>query len=511
MLIATPVQAIARPEEGAALPAQANKFSDVLSTVTAQSSPPTPGPALAASAFSVPASGLMIADAGIGVQDMEGLPPVVRNGPALDAPAVPDAAPSPAADGPSPVPDAAPSPVPDAAVQAQTVLPEPAIARSQARDASPADNGATASPSAIPSLVPAQPCAEQGASLAVTAAASDPGGVTIEGRPKPKPTAPSHGKMRSEMEDQAAPPEVAGPPVAALESQAKPLAAPVPGPVPAQLQAAQPNVEGPAPASANSSAVAGSVLSVSRLAVPASMQSAVGGQAEPVGNAAPEPATGQEAPAETQPLGNEAGDSGASLLPRSAFETWFSQGSGLSQGSGAGFGQARPEPVAHSAFGSVYPAHAAGAVVEGRPGVAGRAVGVEIARAIAHGRDEMIVRLSPENLGRVEVRIAFDSEGALQAVLSTDQPATTALLQREAPNLVRALADAGIRSDDSSLRFQTPGSGGQSREWSGASSGDRDQGSRQGRNQQGGQSGAEEYPIRSFRAIRAGSRVDLIA
>lgn len=138
-------------------------------------------------------------------------------------------------------------------------------------------------------------------------------------------------------------------------------------------------------------------------------------------------------------------------------------------------------------------------------------MGVEIARAIAHGRDEMIVRLSPENLGRVEVRIAFDSEGALQAVLSTDQPATTALLQREAPNLVRALADAGIRSDDSSLRFQTPGSGGQSREWPGASSGDRDQGSRQGRNRQGGQSGAEEYPIRSFRAIRAGARVDLIA
>lgn len=487
MLIATPVQAIARPEESGAAPADAGGFADVLSTVTAQVLPQAPVPASATPASALPPGRLLIADTGIAPQETEGLLPASQQAPALAE---------------AGLPEVAPMPEPVADMQAQSLPSRPAAPRPQANDISPADSSESAASPAIPASAAAQSFAAQSAPSGVAATVTEPVSPRMEGRPKSKSVAPSHDKTRADMGEPVASAVVAAPPMLALETQAKPLAVSLAGPVFSQSQEAETE-----PSSAGPSAISAQSPAVSRLEGAASTPPALGakpafdGQEEPRRETLPEPATAQESSAGPQSSGEGLDDSGALMLPRSAFETK------LSQMSGPSFVQARSAPAAQSAFGNVYPPQAAGPVIDGRPGVAGRAMGVEIARAIGRGRDEMIVRLSPENLGRVEVRIAFDSEGALQAVLSTDQPATTALLQREAPNLVRALADAGIRSDDSSVRFQTPADGGQSGAWSG----DRNQGSRQGRNQQGGQSGDEEYPVRSFRAIRAGSRVDLIA
>lgn len=180
---------------------------------------------------------------------------------------------------------------------------------------------------------------------------------------------------------------------------------------------------------------------------------------------------------------------------------------GAGQAPARAFPEAKLEQLVRGELGAVYPTRLARAAVDARAGNMGRDLGVEIARAAGGGQDELVVRLTPESLGRVEVRIAFDREGGLRAVLSADQPATTALLQREVPNLVRALADAGIRSDDNSVRFQTNNDGGQTGSWSG----DRNQGSQQDQRRSGRQDPVDEVAIPAFRSVRAGSRVDLIA
>ncbi|HUD31157.1 MAG TPA: flagellar hook-length control protein FliK [Novosphingobium sp.] len=95
-------------------------------------------------------------------------------------------------------------------------------------------------------------------------------------------------------------------------------------------------------------------------------------------------------------------------------------------------------------------------------------IGVTIARALtpASGREEtakaargadLMIRLSPRHMGRVDVRLSFEDGGLLRAVVSADSPAALDMLRRESADLGRALADAGIRADAQSLRFDSGG------------------------------------------------------
>lgn len=98
-------------------------------------------------------------------------------------------------------------------------------------------------------------------------------------------------------------------------------------------------------------------------------------------------------------------------------------------------------------------------IVAARPGQAGRELGLEIARVGREGGDELIVRLDPAELGRVEVRLAWD-EGVLQATVRAEHPAALELFRRELADLGRALGEAGVRADTAAFRFEGGGGGG---------------------------------------------------
>jgi hypothetical protein len=98
-----------------------------------------------------------------------------------------------------------------------------------------------------------------------------------------------------------------------------------------------------------------------------------------------------------------------------------------------------------------------------RPGHLGDQIGVEMVRQVAAGREEFLLRLKPADHGTIMVRMHFDGSGSLRATLSADSPATLEMLRRDSAHLDRALADAGVTTDDRSFRFDSnkDGSGGQ--------------------------------------------------
>lgn len=102
--------------------------------------------------------------------------------------------------------------------------------------------------------------------------------------------------------------------------------------------------------------------------------------------------------------------------------------------------------------------------VTAQAGRIGQEMGVVIARHAATGGGEAItVRLDPADMGRIEVRLSFSEGGTLRAVVAAENPASLDLLRRDSADLNRALADAGVRADQQTLRFDDrPGSGGDS-------------------------------------------------
>ena len=79
--------------------------------------------------------------------------------------------------------------------------------------------------------------------------------------------------------------------------------------------------------------------------------------------------------------------------------------------------------------------------------------------------DQLVVRLSPAELGRIEVRMSFDDRGGLSTVFAADSRAALDMLRRDSADLSRALNDAGFRNEANTMRFDSGdrGSGGQPR------------------------------------------------
>jgi flagellar hook-length control protein FliK len=65
----------------------------------------------------------------------------------------------------------------------------------------------------------------------------------------------------------------------------------------------------------------------------------------------------------------------------------------------------------------------------------------------------MTIQLRPERLGTVEVRLDTDAKGKTTASFLADRPETLQLLKHDAPELVRALKEAGVDADAGSLGF----------------------------------------------------------
>ncbi|MBV9077242.1 MAG: flagellar hook-length control protein FliK [Methylobacteriaceae bacterium] len=92
------------------------------------------------------------------------------------------------------------------------------------------------------------------------------------------------------------------------------------------------------------------------------------------------------------------------------------------------------------------------------------AVPVEIGMRSLEGLRSFAIRLAPEDLGRVEVKLDIDQDGRVDAKLVVDRPETLAFLQRDAIHLQRALEQAGLKPNEAglslSLRADTPDGGG---------------------------------------------------
>lgn len=81
------------------------------------------------------------------------------------------------------------------------------------------------------------------------------------------------------------------------------------------------------------------------------------------------------------------------------------------------------------------------------------AVAVEIAARAQAGSNRFEIRLDPPELGRIDVRLDVDRNGNVTSRLIADRGDTLDLLRREAPQLERALQDAGLKTGDNGLQF----------------------------------------------------------
>jgi flagellar hook-length control protein FliK len=79
-------------------------------------------------------------------------------------------------------------------------------------------------------------------------------------------------------------------------------------------------------------------------------------------------------------------------------------------------------------------------------------IAVHLARHAATG-DSIVVSLSPEELGRVEIEIELDGDGRARAHVAAELPMTLELIQRDAAVLERALEAAGVDLAPDALTF----------------------------------------------------------
>lgn len=84
---------------------------------------------------------------------------------------------------------------------------------------------------------------------------------------------------------------------------------------------------------------------------------------------------------------------------------------------------------------------------------------LHLARALDEGRTEIRIRLQPEELGQVDIKLEF-KELQLTARVSAERPETLELLQRDARALSRALREAGVELAEGDLTFTSGGRGG---------------------------------------------------
>ncbi|WP_425908074.1 flagellar hook-length control protein FliK [Nitrobacter sp. TKz-YC02] len=78
---------------------------------------------------------------------------------------------------------------------------------------------------------------------------------------------------------------------------------------------------------------------------------------------------------------------------------------------------------------------------------------VQIAVTALSGKSRFEIRLDPADLGRIDVRLDVDHQGRVTSHLTVEKPETLAMLRQDAPQLQRALQDAGLKTGDGGLQF----------------------------------------------------------
>lgn len=121
-------------------------------------------------------------------------------------------------------------------------------------------------------------------------------------------------------------------------------------------------------------------------------------------------------------------------------------------------GQTRADPAKFSTD-TVRPAASVPGTVSARPGEIGHQLGVEIARHSRDGRDSLTIRLDPAEMGEIHIRLQFDDKGTMRAHVTAESSAALEMLRRDSGDLVRALGDAGVRTDAQSFQFEARSQG----------------------------------------------------
>ena len=92
-----------------------------------------------------------------------------------------------------------------------------------------------------------------------------------------------------------------------------------------------------------------------------------------------------------------------------------------------------------------------------------QAVAIEIGMRAMRGAKEFAIRLDPEDLGRIDVKLEISEAGQVQAKVVVDKVETLQLLQRDARTLERAFDQAGLKTSPDGLQFSLRDQGGQNR------------------------------------------------
>ncbi|QIG79683.1 flagellar hook-length control protein FliK [Stakelama tenebrarum] len=146
-------------------------------------------------------------------------------------------------------------------------------------------------------------------------------------------------------------------------------------------------------------------------------------------------------------------------------------------------------------------------------GHVGRDLGIAIARKVQNGEDMLRVRMNPGDLGRVEVTLAFDDKGHVQATLKADTQAAIELLRRDAADLGRALDQAGVRADPQNFRFESRSDGNQQQQMMQQNGGSGGNGGQHRQNPTGNPANDGDFvdSDAGYRPVSLDGRVDLIA
>src|SRR5206468_10950016 len=78
---------------------------------------------------------------------------------------------------------------------------------------------------------------------------------------------------------------------------------------------------------------------------------------------------------------------------------------------------------------------------------------LQIAVTAQGGKSRFQITLDPAELGRIDVRIDVDRHGQIFSHLTVEKPETLAMLRQDAPQLQRALDNAGFKTGDNGLQF----------------------------------------------------------
>ena len=118
-------------------------------------------------------------------------------------------------------------------------------------------------------------------------------------------------------------------------------------------------------------------------------------------------------------------------------------------------------PATHSLNSTHGSAATADAAQTGKPnatqGTPAEQVAVQIRSSLKSGQDMIRVKLNPEALGHVEVRMEVAQDGKVTALVTAEKPETLDLLRQDSRSLERALQEAGLKADSGSLSFDLKG------------------------------------------------------